>query len=127
MRESVSSALATLRSSPPPVRLGTRARIARTHSAACLDPSAEPKSNRDAARSIAKASGSTARSTIARNGVGPLGQEEVAGVEVLGQGQDADVDLVAQEQFERAVGGLLAGLVAVEDQDRRGRPAGGGP
>ena len=124
----MSSALATLRSSPPPVRLGTLARIARTDSAACLDPSADPKSNFAPARSIAKVRGSTARSTISRNGPEPLvGQEEVAGVEFLGEDQDPDVDLVAQEQLERSVGGLLAGLVAVEDEDRAVAQAGGGP
>ena len=52
----------------------------------------------------AKASGSTARSTSSRNALGPFVQEEVAGVEVRGQGQHPHVQLVAQEELQGPVG-----------------------
>ncbi len=47
---------------------------------------------------------------------GALLEQEVAGVQARRQGQHAEVDLVAQEQLQRTVGGRHPGLVPVEDQ-----------
>ena len=49
--------------------------------------------------------------------------EEVARVELFGQGEDAQIDLLGDEQFQHLVGPLLPGLVAVEHQhDPVGEP-----
>ena len=46
-------------------------------------------------------------------------QKEVAGVEVRGQGEHAQIQLASQEQLQGAIRRGLPGLVAVKDQTTR--------
>ena len=76
---------------------------------------------------MAKVSGSTAPSTMAGTAPERRSSKEVAGVKLGREGEHADVDLVAEEQFERPVRRLLPGFVAIEDQNSSDRSSDGAP
>ena len=115
--ESVSSALATLTSSPTRSTAGP----APGSTGPTRPPAATPRASRSrtgprpgrSRRPAGRPPGRPGRGTASA----PSARRKSHGSRSVGQGQHPDVHLVAQEQLERPVGGLLPGLVAVEDQD----------